>query len=65
ASRTPPATAIAEVVVTLARELAPGTAVELRLDPGTTLLSNQAGTVSETAANGWLALRDGRIEVTR
>jgi hypothetical protein len=63
ASRTPPATPVAEVVVTLSRELAPGTVVELRLDPGTTLLSNQAGTVSESAANGWLALADGRIEV--
>ncbi|HSM51999.1 MAG TPA: dockerin type I repeat-containing protein [Thermoanaerobaculia bacterium] len=64
-SRTPPATTIAEVVVTLTRDLAPGTVVELRLDPATTLLSNQAGTVSETAANGWLQLSDGRIEVAR
>lgn len=54
---------VARVEVRLARGLPPGTVVEVRLDPQVTTLANQAGTVSETAANGWLQLRDGRITV--
>ena len=54
---------VAEIVVTLAPHVAPGTVVELRLDPAVTTLSDQAGTVSETAGNGWLRLLDGRLEV--
>ena len=56
---------VAAVEVQLAAGLAPGTVIELRLDPGVTVLSNQGGTVAESAANGWLRLVDGRIEVTR
>ena len=59
------AQAVAELELTLATGLAPGTRVELRLDPAATALSNQAGTVSETSANGWLRLRDGSIRIAR
>jgi hypothetical protein len=54
---------VATVVVTLARTVPSGSRIELRLDPGSTGLSNQAGTISETAKNGWLELRDGEIVV--
>ncbi len=56
---------VAAVEVQLAAGLAPGTVIELRLDPGVTVLSNQGGTVAESSANGWLRLVDGRIEVGR
>jgi hypothetical protein len=56
---------VAEVEVRLAPGLAPGAVVELRLDPGVTVLSNQGGTVVESAANGWLRLVDGKIQVQR
>lgn len=56
---------VAEIEVQLAAGLAPGTVIELRLDPGVTVLSNQGGTVAESAANGWLRLVDGRIDVQR
>jgi hypothetical protein len=56
---------VAAVEVTLAPGLRRGTVVELRLDPVATMLSNQAGTVAETVANGWLAVRDGRIAVVQ
>jgi hypothetical protein len=59
------ARAVAELELTLAADLAPGTRVELRLDPAATALSNQAGTVSETPGNGWLRLRDGAIRIVR
>jgi hypothetical protein len=54
---------VARVEVRLARGLAPGTVVELRLDPEVTTVGNQAGTVAETVGNGWLSIRDGRIVV--
>jgi hypothetical protein len=54
---------IAALEVTLQRGLAPGTRIELRLDPEVTVLSNRAGTVSETPGNGWLRLRDGLVVV--
>jgi len=54
---------VAEVVVKLARTAAPGTLVDVRLDPQVTALSNQAGTVLESVPNGWLMLWDGRILV--
>lgn len=56
---------VAEIVLTLsaAAAEAPGGRVELRLDPGTTLLSNQSGTTTESATNGWLRLVDGAVEV--
>lgn len=56
---------VAELELTLAPGLAPGTRVELRLDPAATALSNQAGTISETPGNGWLRLRDGAIRIAR
>jgi hypothetical protein len=56
---------IAEIVVELAPTAVPGTRVELRLDPTTTMLGNQAGTISESAANGWLYLYDGSLRVAR
>ncbi len=54
---------VAALEVTLRRGVPPGTRIELRLDPEVTALANQAGTVSETPANGWLRLRDGLIVV--
>jgi hypothetical protein len=54
---------VAELVVTLAKGVPPGTRIELRLDPGVTMLSNQAGTVTETVTNGWLQLVDGSLLV--
>lgn len=54
---------VATVEVKLAPGLARGTVIELRLDPGVTVLSNQGGTVAESVANGWLEITDGRIEV--
>lgn len=49
--------------LTLAPRLASGSRVELRLDPAVSVLSNAAGTVSESVANGYLTLRNGAIEV--
>ncbi len=54
---------VATLVVELAPTATAGTALDLRLDPGTTLLSNQAGTTHETVANGWLELADGRLTI--
>lgn len=58
-----PGILVAEVVVTLAEGIPAGGFVELRLDPAGTLLANQAGTLAESARNGWLTLVDGRLEV--
>lgn len=56
---------VAAVVVTLARTAPFGSRIELRLDPSSTGLSNQAGTIAETTQNGWLELIDGEILVGR
>jgi hypothetical protein len=55
--------AVAVLELTLAPGLAPRTRVELRLDPASTVLSNAAGTVSESVANGYIRLLDGSITV--
>lgn len=54
---------VATLVVQLAPLASPGTTLDLRLDPGTTMLSNQAGTAYETVPNGWLELADGRLTI--
>ncbi len=55
---------VATLVVQLAPSAPGPSTLDLRLDPGTTMLSNQAGTVYETAPNGWLELADGRLTIT-
>lgn len=54
---------LAVIELTLAPRLARGTRIELRLDPLTATLSNAAGTLTETVANGHLRLKDGAVEV--
>ncbi len=54
---------VATLVVELAPSAPAGATLDLRLDPGTTMLSNQAGTAFETVPNGWLELADGRLTV--
>ena len=54
---------VATLVVQLAPSAPAGTTLDLRLDPGTTMLSNQAGTTYETVPNGWLELADGRLTI--
>ncbi len=54
---------VATLVVELTPSAAVGTTLDLRLDPGTTLLSNQAGTTHESVPNGWLELADGRLTI--
>jgi len=54
---------VATLVVQLAPSAPAGTTLDLRLDPGTTLLANQAGTTHESAPNGWLELADGRLAI--
>jgi len=56
---------VAEVEVSLAPDVREGTVVTLRFDRKTSALSNQAGTVLESAANGHLRFRDGHIVVGR
>ncbi|MDQ1347968.1 MAG: hypothetical protein QG573_1342, partial [Acidobacteriota bacterium] len=55
---------IATLVVEIAPSAPAGTTVDLRFDPGTTMLTNQAGTIHESASNGWLDLADGRLTIT-
>ncbi len=54
---------VATLVVRLTPSAPAGTTLDLRLDPGTTLLSNQAGTLYESVPNGWLELTDGRLAI--
>ena len=54
---------VAYVVVRIAATALPGSAFELRLDPGTTTLANDGGTTFESVPNGWLQLVDGRVSV--
>lgn len=55
---------VAYVVVQLAPSAPRGAVFSLRLDPATTMLANQAGTLKETVPNGWLELADGRISIS-
>ena len=55
---------VATLVVQLAPSAPAGTTLDLRLDPGTTMLANQAGTLYESVPNGWLELADGRLTLT-
>lgn len=52
---------VAMLELTLSPRVARSTRVELRLDPAATVLSNAAGTVSESVANGQMRLSDGSI----
>jgi hypothetical protein len=54
---------IAVLELTLARRLPSGSRIELTLDPAVSVLSNAAGTLSESVANGFLVLRNGVVEV--
>ena len=54
---------VATLVVQLAPSAPAGTTLDLRLDPGTTMLSNQAGTIHESVPNGWLEVADGRLTI--
>ena len=54
---------VATLVVQLAPAAAADTGLDLRLDPGTTMLSNQGGTTYESVPNGWLELGDGRLTI--
>lgn len=54
---------IALLELTLAAGVHPATRIELRLDPASTVLSNAAGTVSESVANGFVRVVDGSIMV--
>lgn len=55
--------AVVLLELTLARDLPPGSTIELRLDPATVTLSNAAGTVAENVANGTLRIQDGSVSV--
>ncbi len=57
-----PGNQVLKIVVTLAGDAPPGT-ITLALDPAATELANQAGSLLENQANGWLALVDGHITV--
>lgn len=54
---------VATLVVQVSPSAPSGAALDLRLDPGTTMLSNQSGTIVESAPNGWLELGDGRLRI--
>lgn len=58
-----PGDPVAHILLDLAPRLQPGTAVRLALSRTTTLLSNQGGTVSETAEGDTLDLVDGLVLV--
>ena len=55
---------VATLVVQLAPSAPAGTTLDLRLEPGTTMLANQEGTLYESVPNGWLDLADGRLTIT-
>jgi hypothetical protein len=57
-----PGDQVLQINVTLAAAAPAGT-IALTLDPTATLFANQAGSLEETPANGWLALADGQITV--
>ena len=57
-----PGNQVAHLLVTLSPSAAPG-AITLSLDPLLTQLANQAGTTTETVANGRLLLVNGAITV--
>jgi hypothetical protein len=54
---------VAVLHLRLAENLVRGDRIELRLDAEASVLANAAGTIQESAGNGWLALRDGLITV--
>ena len=57
-----PGNQVLKITITLAATAPAGT-IDLTLDPTATLFANQAGSIEETPANGWLALADGQITV--
>jgi hypothetical protein len=61
-----PGNQVANLQVTLAPSVAPGTTVTLTVDPALTQLTDEGGTPAtiETVANGRLTLVDGAINVT-
>lgn len=58
-----PGNQVAHLLVTLSGSATPGTVVTLSLDSLLTQLANQAGTTTETVANGRLLLVNGSITV--
>ena len=58
-----PGDLVGHLVFTLSSSAAPGSTITLSLDPSVTLLANAGGTVSETPADGTLALVDGAINI--
>ncbi|HEX7152526.1 MAG TPA: Ig-like domain-containing protein [Thermoanaerobaculia bacterium] len=60
-----PGDLVAHLVFTLSPSAAPGTSINLTLDPGLTQLTDSGGTAAtkETVANGTLGLVDGRIDI--
>ena len=58
-----PGNQVAHLLVTLSGSATPGTNITLTLDPLLTQLANQAGTTTETVANGRLLLVNGVITV--
>lgn len=60
---TAPGNLIGHLTVTTSGNLAPGSVITLSLDHQTSILSNQAGTVTETYANGGLSLQNGSITI--
>src|SRR6266849_4180638 len=59
-----PGDQIGVLTVQLQPSLAVGTTALLTIDPPSAILSNQAGTVSETVANGKLSLQNGSVTVS-
>jgi len=58
-----PGDQVAHLVFTLSSSAAPGSSITLTLDSSLTNLSNDAGTIGETTANGKLTLVNGAINI--
>jgi uncharacterized protein YjdB len=60
-----PGDQVAHIVFTLSSSAAPGSSIALSIDPdpSQTLLTDQGGTISESAANGGLTLVNGAINL--
>jgi len=59
-----PGNQIGTLTVTLLPQAVPGSTARLTLDPPSATLSNQAGSIRETVANGNLALVNGSVTVS-
>lgn len=58
-----PGNLVGELQVTVRGDAAPGAIATLQIEPAGATLSNQAGTITETVANGFLTLFNGSITV--